>query len=61
MFSHIRKTIESTYHWVSLKHLSRYMNEFTYRWNSRKESDRERFLNIFSNVDLRLDYKSLVP
>ncbi len=36
------------------------MNEFTDRWNSKKESDRERFLNIFSNVDLRLDYKGLV-
>ncbi len=30
------------------------MNEFTDRWNSKKESDRERFLNIFSNVGLRL-------
>jgi transposase-like protein len=60
MFSHIRKMIDGTFHWISLKHLDFYMNEFTFRWNSRKSTDRERFLYFFNNVHSRLTYKALV-
>ena len=51
MFSHIRRMINGTFHWISLKHLDFYMNEFTFRWNSRKSTDRERFLHFFNNVN----------
>jgi transposase-like protein len=60
MFSHIRRMINGTFHWISLKHLDFYMNEFTFRWNSRKSTDRERFLHFFNNVNSRLTYKTLI-
>lgn len=59
-FSLLKRGIIGSYHRVSLKHLTRYLNEFTYRFNRRKDP------NIFSEVVERmvsvrgLTYKALV-
>lgn len=41
-FSLLKRGILGTFHHVSAKHLDRYLQEFDFRWNSRKDSDSER-------------------
>ncbi len=38
----LKRGIFGTFHHVSEKHLSRYLREFEFKWNSRKQSDGER-------------------
>lgn len=59
-WSHLKRTIIGTHHQVSRKHLQRYCDEFAYRYNTRKESDHERFTLSFEKVESRLRYKDLV-
>ncbi|CFW92743.1 Putative Transposase [endosymbiont DhMRE of Dentiscutata heterogama] len=59
-WSHLKRTIIGTYHQVSKKHLQRYLNEFTLRFNTRKHSEQERFdLVLLSSVGKSLSYKEL--
>jgi transposase-like protein len=58
-FSLFKRTIHGTYHQISPKHLHRYCAETTYRFNSRKIKDAERFKRTISNVEGRLKYKNL--
>ena len=51
-FSIFKRTIYCTYHSVSPKHLHRYCNETTFRYNSRKIKDADRFRNA---VQIRKD------
>jgi transposase-like protein len=48
------------YHYMSPKHLSRYFDEFSYRYNNRKLTDGEKFTLNLSNLEGRLTYKMLV-
>lgn len=59
-FSLLKRTLYGIYHQVSPKHLQRYCDEVTYRYNSRKISDVERFNKMISNVEGRLKYKTLI-
>jgi len=59
-FSLFKRTIFGTYHQISPKHLARYCAESTYRFNSRKVKDKERFKNLLSNPEGRLTYKKLI-
>jgi len=59
-FSHFKRTIFGTYHQISPKHLQAYCNESNYRYNSRKISDKDRFINTLSNTEGRLTYKTLI-
>lgn len=59
-FSIFKRTIYGTYHSVSPKHLHRYCTETTYRFNSRKIKDADRFKQAISNVEGRLKYKNLI-
>ena len=59
-WSHLKRTIIGTHHQVSRKHLQRYCDEFAYRYNTRKETDHERFTLSFEKVESRLRYKDLV-
>lgn len=47
------------YHW-SKKHMQRYIDEYVYRFNTRKISDRERFDLLLQNLEYRLTYKELI-
>ena len=42
MFFLIKRVAMGTFHSVSKKHLSNYLNEFEFRWNTRKLDDGER-------------------
>lgn len=48
------------YHYMSEKHLNRYCNEFSYRFNTRDLTDMERFGCAMQRTEGRLKYKDLI-
>jgi ISXO2 transposase-like protein len=50
-----------TFHSVSKKHLPNYLNEFQFRWNTRKLDDGERVAKAIKAIDgKRLEYRESV-
>lgn len=60
MFSHFKRMIYGIYHQISPTHTQRYLDEFIFRYNSRKITDADRFAITFNNVERRLTYKALI-
>ncbi len=59
-FSLLKRSISGTFHFVSHKHLHRYCNEFSFRYNNREGSNVKRVSEGFKNFDgRRLTYKGL--
>lgn len=48
------------YHFWSVKHLDRYIDEFEYRYNTRELKDSDRFNNFVTRTNGRLTYKELI-
>lgn len=60
-FAILKRGIMGIYHAVSKKHLPRYINEFDFRWNTRKICDGDRLTaTVQGTVGKRLDYRTLV-
>jgi hypothetical protein len=59
-FSSLKRSIFGIYHQVSPKHLQRYCEETSYRYNNRKVTDKERFTQTMCNTEGRLKYKNLI-
>lgn len=59
-WSLLKRGIYGIYHNVSPKHLHRYCNEFSGRFNSRLITDNERFNHVVKNSLKRLKYKDLI-
>lgn len=59
-FSHFKRMVFGVYHQVSPKHLHRYCDEFTARWNTRKIKDSERFIQSLKQTQGRLKWKDLI-
>jgi transposase-like protein len=59
-FSLFKRMIFGTYHQISPKHLQRYCDEISYRVNSRKIKDVDRFLNSLTHTQGRLKYHDLI-
>ena len=59
-FSQLKRTIYGTYHHVSPKHLHRYCDESSFRYNTRKSKENSRFDNSFIGCNSRLKYKDLI-
>jgi len=59
-FSLLKRSITGIYHHVSREHLSQYCNETSYRYNTRKMKDAERFNHALTTVEGRLTYKELI-
>ncbi|ASK87262.1 IS1595 family transposase [Sphingorhabdus sp. SMR4y] len=55
-----KRQIIGTHHWLSPKHLSKYLNEMTWRFNRREMEEGERVNSLLSQVDGRLTYKALI-
>jgi len=56
----MKRGIYGIYHQVSYKHLQRYCDEFSFRYNSRKLADNERFTLSLKDVSGRLKYSQLI-
>lgn len=57
-FSLLKRGIIGTYHHVSEKHLHRYLAEFDFRYNARKDSDEVRTMAAMKGIEgKRLQYK----
>ena len=54
-----KRGIRGLYQWVSRKHMQRYVNEFTFRYNNRKESIEDIFLLTLKCSERRLTYSML--
>jgi len=60
-FSLLDRGIMGTFHHVSDKHLDRYCNEFSFRWNHRKVKDGKRTSAAVRGFDgKRLEYRTLI-
>ncbi len=59
-WSFLKRGIYGIYHHVSAKHLQRYCDEFSYRYNTRDIGDNERFVLSFRTSERRLTYNKLV-
>jgi transposase-like protein len=61
VFSLIKRSVMGTFHSVSRKHLQNYLNEFQFRWNTRKMNDGERVQKAIKAVEgKRLEYRESV-
>jgi transposase-like protein len=61
VFSLIRRGVMGTFHSVSRKHLPNYLNEFQFRWNTRKMDDGQRVSQAIKAVSgKRLQYRESV-
>lgn len=60
-WSLLKRGIIGIYHFVSYKHLDRYCHEFTFRYNTRKFNDTDRFnLAMIRAGGIRIKYRDLV-
>lgn len=61
VFSLIKRGVMGTFHSVSRKHLPNYLNEFQFRWNTRKLDDGERVTRVVKMLNgKRLQYRESV-
>jgi transposase-like protein len=59
-FSQFKRSIIGIYHQVSPKHLQAYCNETSYRYDTRKIQDADRFRMTMQNTKGRLTYNNLI-
>lgn len=59
-FSILKRSVIGIYHHLSAKHLQRYCDEISHRYNTRYMADPERFVYTLTKVNCRLTYKQLV-
>ncbi len=59
-WSVMKRGVYGIYHQISYKHLQRYCNEYSYRYNSRDIKDSQRFVNSLKQIEGRLDWKTIV-
>jgi ISXO2-like transposase domain len=61
VFSLIKRGVMCTFHGISKKHLPNYLNEFEFRYNTRKMNDGQRVARAIKQVDgKRLEYRESV-
>ena len=56
----LKRQIVGTHHWISARHLQKYVDEMTWRMSRRAMTAEERVNAIFSAVEGRLTYKALI-
>ncbi len=56
----LKRQIVGVHHWISEKHLSKYLDEMTWRFNRRELAVTARMNDLFACVEGRLRYKTLI-
>ncbi len=59
-WSLLKRGIFGIYHFTSKKHLQLYVNEFVFRYNTRKGTESDRFNLLLNNIENRITYKELI-
>jgi transposase-like protein len=59
-FALFKRGVYGIYHSLSKKHLQRYLQEFSFRYNMRQEDNGAGFMSLLSNCSGRLTYKELI-
>ena len=59
-WAHFKRVIFSTYHMVSKDYLQRYIDEQTYRWNTRTWDASKRFADMFCKACKPFDYADVL-
>lgn len=59
-WSILKRGIIGIYHFTSKKHLQKYLDEFTFRYNTKDNSTSGRFNLLLLNLEHRLTYKELI-
>lgn len=59
-WSLFKRQVLGTHHWVSVRHLSRYLDEMTFRYNRRHMDEGERVNDFMTRVVGRLTYRELI-
>jgi transposase-like protein len=59
-WSLLKRGIFGIYHFTSKKHLQMYVDEFVFRYNTRKHTENERFNLLLCNIENRITYKELI-
>lgn len=49
-WGHLKRTLKSVHHWVSKKHLQKYVDSSTFRYNTKHLSEYERFNVLLQNI-----------
>lgn len=59
-WSILKRGIVGIYHFTSVKHLQKYVDEFVFRYNTRNGNEQDRFNLLLENLEHRLTYKELI-
>jgi transposase-like protein len=59
-WSVVKRCVNGTYHQISEKHIQKYLNEFSFRYNNRENTDHERFTTALTKFHGRLKYQQLI-
>lgn len=59
-WSLVKRTINGTHHWISKKHIDKYLSEMSFRYNTKDFGDAERFNFFLNSTEGRLKYSVLV-
>lgn len=59
-WSLFKRQVFGIHHWVSGKHLQRYLDEMCFRYNRRKFDESVRFDDFLSRTDGRLTYEASI-
>ena len=59
-WTHLKRMVIGTYYRLGRKHIQSYVDEFVFRFNTRKHSMMQRFNFFLQNIECRLTYKELI-
>lgn len=59
-WSLVKRGFFEIYHYVSKKHMQKYLNTYAFRYNARNDSVSDRFNFLISNMTKRLTYNQLI-